>query len=196
MKLTSESNKEGLAVKKYAMPRRGEEGTAKINGEEVKTIATAGRGKEYTYFVYKNVSLYVEGRLDADTEFELDVPDDFGAEEAPNPRASTYVSKKKAKNPDGSVPAGESNAEGAPHTENRDGKEVAVNPDGSLVSEDAQRETLEHGNNANDQIAKEEDKSTYPGDGGDKPADLSDTNPDGSPIEQPTEAPKSRSKKK
>lgn len=192
MKLTTADNKEGLVVKKYAMPRRGEEGTAKINGEEVKTVSTAGRGKEYTYFLYKNVSLYVEGRLEADADYELDVPDDFGAAEAPGVRASTYVSKKKPKNPDGSVPAGDSNAEGAPHTEVRDGVEVAVNPDGSLVSEDAQRETLEHGNNANDQISKEEDKSTYPGDGGEKPAaELSDTNPDGSPIEQP----KPRSKK-
>ena len=97
-----------LDVKKYPMPVKGVAGKAKINGAEVDTMFTSGRGNSYTYFRLSNVDLYVAGALDPDTEFTLELPEGFGADEAPAARKSYYVRKRPAKDGEGEIPAGAS----------------------------------------------------------------------------------------
>ena len=137
MKLINTVDSTELDVKKYPMPTKGTAGAAKINGEDVTTMFTSGRGNEYTYFRIKNVDMYVSGKLDPAVEYTLELPEGFGSETAPAARKSYYIRKRPAKNADGSVPVGGSAdaAEGAPHTEVVDGQEVAVNPDGTLAGE-------------------------------------------------------------
>lgn len=200
MKLTSKENPEGVAVSKYAMPTKGTAGTAKINGEDVVTMVTTGRGNTYTYFRIKNVDLYVSGTLDPATDYELDLPENFGSDTEPAARKSYYVRKRPAKNADGSVPAGSSDADGAPHTEVRDGVEVAVNPDGSLVSEEAQAQALEEGNDGGlkSKGANEEDVANGQATSGQEEAvnGGEETNPDGSSIDQAPTEPARRSRRK
>lgn len=187
MKLVNQNGVE-LDVKKYPMPTKGVAGSAKINGEDVTTMYTSGRGKDYTYFAVKNVGFYVAGALAADDVFTLDVPEDFaGADEAAVRKS--YYQRKRPANADGSVPAGSSDAANAPHTEVRDGVEVAVNPDGSLVSEADQEAARQAGNEA-PVPADGEQTATPEGDGS--------TDPSGAPIDEAeshTEA-KKRSKRK
>jgi len=150
MKLVSKAGVE-LDVKKYPMPvKSASSGTVTINGESVDTKVTSGRGKEYTYFRIKNVDLYVPGVLADDDSYTLDLPEDFGSDTEPAERKSYYV-RKRPLNPDGSVPAGSSDATGAAHTEvktHSDGRplNVGVNEDGSLVDPKLQEQTLLEGN--------------------------------------------------
>lgn len=172
---------EGLEVKKYPMPVKGAEGTVNINGEDVATKATSGRGQAYTYFILNNVALYVAGTLDPDAKYVMDLPEGFGSDTPPAERKSYYVRKRPSKMADGSVAPGANDATGAPHTEVRDGVEVAVNPDGSVVSSAAQEAALAG--------------ETLPEGEGGEPASDGEHNPDGSAIEEPTESPKSRKRK-
>lgn len=192
MKLISKTTQAELDVKKYAMPVKGAAGTANINGEEVVTMYTAGRGKDYTYFRIKNVDLYIQGALAADEEFELELPEGFGSDVEPSARKSYYV-RKRNKNPDGSVPAGGSDASEAPHTEVRDGVEVAVNPDGSLVSAEAQDATL-HGEPLPGSVDLPTPES-FLNQTGEQPPE---NDPDGQPIDEvaSTAEAKKRSKRK
>lgn len=175
MKLINTVDNTELDAKKYPMPTKGTAGVAKINGEEVVTMSTSGRGNTYTYFRIKNVDLYVAGVLAADVEYTLELPENFGSETAPAPRKSYYIRKRPAKNADGSVPMG-GQADGSEPTTGADG--VARNPDGSTVSADAQAETLAAGNQPTEGAADEQ----------------AETNPDGSAVE-PAEAPKARKRK-
>lgn len=184
MKLVNKADTEdkGLDVKKYPMPVKGTEGTVKINGEEVATKSTSGRGQAYTYFILKNVALYVAGTLASDVEYELELPEGFGSDAPPAERKSYYVRKRPAKLADGSVAPGGNDATGAPHTEtDADGNEKQVNPDGSEVSSADQERAL-----AGEPLASAE---------GGEPAADGEHNPDGSAIE-PAEAPKGRGKRK
>ena len=104
MKLTADNVE--LDVKKYPMPVKGAAGEAKINGEVVATMFTSGRGNSYTYFRLKNVDLYVAGALDPEVEYTVELPEGFGADEAPAPRKSYYIRKRPAKDGEGEVPLG------------------------------------------------------------------------------------------
>lgn len=193
MKLKNTADASELDVKKYPMPTKGTAGTANINGEEVVTMFTSGRGNEYTYFRIKNVDMYVSGKLDPAVAYELELPEGFGSDTAPAARKSYYVRKRPTKNVDGSIAMGENgDPANAPHTEVRDGQEVAVNPDGSLVDPDAQKATVAEGN-----VPKPD--SDNPGQTEDGQA--AETDPAGNPLEgvestEPTEAPKGRSRRK
>lgn len=107
MKLINTVDSTELDVKKYPMPTKGTAGTAKINGEVVDTLSTSGRGNEYTYFRLKNVDLYVKGKLDAEVDFTLELPEGFGSDTPPAARKSYYVRKRPAKAAEGeaAVPA-------------------------------------------------------------------------------------------
>lgn len=107
MKLVDQNGVE-LDVKKYAMPTKGTEGSASINGEAVATKLTSGRGKDYTYFRIKNVDLYVAGQLGAEAQYTLDLPEGFGSDTEPAPRKSYYIRKRPAKPGEGEIPAGAS----------------------------------------------------------------------------------------
>lgn len=118
MKLVNTVDNSELDIKKYPMPVKGAAGEANINGETVATMFTSGRGNSYTYFRIKNVDLYVAGALDPEVAFTVELPEGFGAEEAPAPRKSYYVRKRPAKDGEGEVPAGaNAPADGGPLAE-------------------------------------------------------------------------------
>jgi hypothetical protein len=97
LKLVNTSTNEELKALKYAPPKKFTAAKAIINGTEVETRFTTGRDKSYTYFVVNNVSLYVPGALDPETNYTFDAPEGFGAAEAPADRVSTYKRKRPAK---------------------------------------------------------------------------------------------------
>jgi hypothetical protein len=130
MKLVNTQDSSELDIKKYPMPVKGVAGSANINGEDVVTMFTSGRGNSYTYFRLANVDLYVAGALDAEVPYTVELPEGFGADEAPAPRKSYYVRKRPAKDGEGEVPLG-----------------ASTSPDGVLAEtgEDGTRQITETG---------------------------------------------------
>lgn len=114
MKLVNQAGVE-LLVKRYDLPRKFSPGKANIDGVDVDIFQTEWKGIFYTYFLYKNVAVWVPGQLGTDTWTMKDVPEGFGAEAPPEPRKA-YPSTKKVEyeqdvNPDG-TPA--TNEDGSP----------------------------------------------------------------------------------
>src|SRR5258706_10054632 len=148
MKIVNKATGEELDAKKYAMPTRSlADVPLKVNGEDVVGKTTEGRDQKYTYFLYKNVSLYIPGHAEPNTEYDLDVPDDFGADEPPEARKSYYKSKKangeggvEELNEDGSIPAGGGSNAGADEmaaktVDEGTDQERAETPDGTVTTE-------------------------------------------------------------
>ena len=104
---------EELKALKYAQPTKATEGTATINGAEVATKFTSGRGNSYTYFLLNNVSLYVKGALEAGVDHTIEVPEGFGADAPPEGKRKSYYKPKRVKK-DAPAGEGESNADQKP----------------------------------------------------------------------------------
>lgn len=92
MKLVNESGTE-LVVKRYDLPRKFSPGKANIDGVDQDIYQTEWKGIFYTYFLYKNVAVWVPGQLGAGAWTMKDVPEGWGADKAPEPR-KTYSTKK------------------------------------------------------------------------------------------------------
>lgn len=88
---------EELKVLKYAPPKKFTAGTAKINGVEVETRFTSGRGKEYTYFGVNDVSCYVPGKLEDGVDHTITPEEGFKGPAWSVERVSTYKPKRVKK---------------------------------------------------------------------------------------------------
>lgn len=85
-----------LQVFSYAMPRVGRALTITVNGEECEAATTKWQEFRNTYFLYKNVPLFVKEHLSPGAVCRLtDVPDNFGAPIKPPVRKSYYTPKAK-----------------------------------------------------------------------------------------------------
>lgn len=84
-----------IPVKFYGMPRIGTWMKLVVNGEECKARATKWGKHQNTYWLYKNVAMYVNEKLPDGAELALEgVPDGFGNPDEPEPRKSYYLENK------------------------------------------------------------------------------------------------------
>lgn len=81
---------------KYAFPVKAAKYNVKVNGVDVATATTGGRGKFYTYFLINNTSFYVAGVVPADTEMTVNFPDGYKFDDSVADRKSYYKPKAKA----------------------------------------------------------------------------------------------------
>jgi hypothetical protein len=93
VKLVNQSGAE-LIVKRYDLPRKFSPGKANIDGVDQDIYQTEWKGIFYTYFLYKNVAVWVPGQLSAEAWIMKDVPEGWGADAPPEPRKA-YPSTKK-----------------------------------------------------------------------------------------------------
>jgi len=85
-----------IPIFSYAMPRVGRALTIVVNGVECEAATTKWQEFRNTYFLYKNVSLFVKEHLPAGADCRLeDIPDGFGALVKPPVRKSYYTPKPK-----------------------------------------------------------------------------------------------------
>lgn len=96
-RLTLTCHGETQALLKYPFPVKAAHYPVKVNGEEAIAATTSGRGKSYTYILYKNTSFYVPGTLPVDTECTIAFPEGYKFDETKQTRSSSYKPKKKAK---------------------------------------------------------------------------------------------------
>jgi hypothetical protein len=84
----------------YAMPRVGKPLTIQVNGETCEAKTTKWQEFRNTYWLYKNVAMYVREHLPEGAECRIqDLPDGFGAAEKPAHRKSYYKPKPKEQQP-------------------------------------------------------------------------------------------------
>ena len=92
MKLVS-ADGSSRPILKYALPVKFTLLSAEIDGEKTDVYQTEWKGIIYSYFVLKNVAVYVAGAM-ADGPYKVEeMPEGFGASEPPAPRKQ-YTAKK------------------------------------------------------------------------------------------------------
>lgn len=80
----------------YAMPKVGKPLTINVNGEDCEAMTTKWQEFRNTYWLYKNVAMYVREHLPAGAKATIDgLPDNFGAPTKPPHRKSYYKPKPK-----------------------------------------------------------------------------------------------------
>ena len=88
-----------LPILYYRMPIAGKSQTLVVNGVECESKTTKWGEFRNTYWVYKNVSMYVREYIPDGSELTLEnVPDNFGAAEKPLPRTNYYKRSKVVEN--------------------------------------------------------------------------------------------------
>lgn len=96
-KLTVTVDGKTQALLKYPFPVKAATFPVTVNGEAALASCTAGRGKSYTYILFKNTSFYVPGTLPVDAALSVSFPTDYKFDEAKVARVSNYKPKKPAK---------------------------------------------------------------------------------------------------
>lgn len=81
---------------KYPFPVKSATFAVMINDEPAVASCTAGRGKAYTYILYKNTSFYIPGTLPVDAVCVVTFPEGYKFDDAKQVRVSNYKPKKKA----------------------------------------------------------------------------------------------------
>jgi hypothetical protein len=89
-----------LQVEFYAMPRRGKPMTLVVNGETCEASWTSWGKYRNTYWLFRNVPMFVHTHLPDGAAVRLEgIPDNFGAPEKPGVRKSYYMEKKSKADP-------------------------------------------------------------------------------------------------
>lgn len=89
-----------IPIKHYAMPRVGKPLKIIVNGEECEAMTTKWQEFRNTYWLYKNVAMYVREHLPEGAVCRIDgLPDNFGAPAKPSMRKSYYKPKPKVEQP-------------------------------------------------------------------------------------------------
>lgn len=96
-KLTVTVDGKTQALLKYPFPVKAATFPVKVNGEGAVAACTAGRGKSYTYILYKNTSFYVPGTLAVDAALSINFPEGYKFDDVKAARVSNYKPKKPAK---------------------------------------------------------------------------------------------------
>lgn len=99
---------------KYPFPVKAAKFPVSINGENAVASCTAGRGKAYTYILYKNTSFYIPGTLPVDAVCSVDFPEGYKFDDAVVARVSNYKPKKKADKGETKAASAEPAAAGEP----------------------------------------------------------------------------------
>lgn len=94
-KLTVVIDGKSQPLLKYPFPVKAAKFPVTINGEKADAACTAGRGKAYTYILFKSTSFYVPGTLPVDSALTVAFPDGYKFDDAVAPRLSNYKPKKK-----------------------------------------------------------------------------------------------------
>lgn len=100
-RLTLTVNGETQPLLKFPFPVKAATFPVKINGEEAVAACTAGRGKAYTYLLYKNTSFYVPGTLPVESDCSVAFPENYKFDEVKQVRVSNYKPKKGKKDKEG-----------------------------------------------------------------------------------------------
>ena len=84
-----------LPIEFYGMPIVGKSLTIVVNGEECEAKTTKWRHFCNTYWLYRNVSMFVREHLPAGAQCRIEsLPDQFGAKVKPPVRKSYYKANK------------------------------------------------------------------------------------------------------
>jgi hypothetical protein len=96
-KLTASIDGKDQSLLRYPFPVKSPRFKVNFNGEETDAASTAGKGKAYTYFLYKNTSFYVPGIVAAGASVSVTFPEGYKFDDAQAPRVSNYKPKKVKK---------------------------------------------------------------------------------------------------
>ena len=138
-KLTVVIDGKSQPLLKYPFPVKAAKFPVTVNGEKADAACTAGRGKAYTYILFKNTSFYVPGTLPVDAALTVTFPDGYKFDDAVAPRVSSYKPKKKAATPAAGAATGEGAAADASASASAGGEAgTAANSAYGTASETAQ----------------------------------------------------------